>query len=104
MHPDLRASDADRHAVAEHLAGHAAAGRLTLDEFDSRVRSAWTAQTYADLYRLLADLPAPASATRVPATPGPATHAPRLELVAIVLAVLLVLLGLAAPAMAGGCM
>jgi hypothetical protein len=83
VHPDLRASDADRHAVAEQLAGHTAAGRLTIDEFDSRVRAAWAAQTHADLRRLLADLPAP-----VPTAPVPASQARRFELVAIVLAVL----------------
>jgi hypothetical protein len=99
MHPGLRASDTERHAVAEQLAGHTAAGRLTLDEFDSRVRSAWAAQTRADLHRLLADLPAPISTA-----PIPASQARHLELVAIVLAVLVAVLGLAVPAIAGGTM
>lgn len=53
----LRASDADRHAVGEILREAAGDGRLTLDELDDRLTAAANARTYADLDRLVADLP-----------------------------------------------
>jgi hypothetical protein len=94
VHPDYRASDADRHAVAEQLARHTGAGRLTLDEFDQRVRAAWAAQTHADLHRLLLDLPGPIPASQAPNFwPG---------LVPVVVAVLVAVLGFAVPLMALG--
>jgi hypothetical protein len=68
--PNLRASDADREAVAQQLRDHYAAGRITLDEFDERTTTTYAAKTFGDLDGLLADLPAaevvPAPATRVP--------------------------------------
>lgn len=52
-----RASDADReHAVAQ-LGVHLGAGRLTMDEFDERVKAAYAAATVGQLRALLADLP-----------------------------------------------
>jgi hypothetical protein len=56
----LRVGDAERLAVADQLAAHATAGRLTLHEYDQRVVAAWTAVTRTDLDRLLNDLPVPA--------------------------------------------
>jgi hypothetical protein len=53
----LRASDADREAVAERLRLAHADGRLDLAEFDERVAAAYAARTYADLAPLTADLP-----------------------------------------------
>jgi hypothetical protein len=55
--PHLRASDADRAAVATALGEHMAAGRLTLAEFEERVGLAFEAKTYGGLAALTADLP-----------------------------------------------
>ena len=60
--PDLvhmRAADADRHKVAERLKAALDEGRLSLHEYDDRVREAYAAQTYADLQHLITDLPQP---------------------------------------------
>ncbi|HWO67334.1 MAG TPA: DUF1707 domain-containing protein [Umezawaea sp.] len=55
--PTMRAADNDREAIVERLTRAQAEGRLDLSEFDHRVQQAWTAQTYADLAALIADLP-----------------------------------------------
>src|SRR4051794_25152745 len=57
-HSSLRASDADRDAVAERLRRAAVEGRLDPDELEERLHSALRARTYGDLERLLDDLPA----------------------------------------------
>jgi Domain of unknown function (DUF1707) len=54
----LRASDADRDAVAERLRQAAVEGRLDPDELEQRLHIALRARTYGDLNRLLTDLPA----------------------------------------------
>jgi len=54
----LRASDADRDSVAERLNKAFSEGRLSKDEYDSRLESAFSARTYADLDQVLIDLPA----------------------------------------------
>jgi Domain of unknown function (DUF1707) len=54
----LRASDADREAVAERLRRAAVEGRLEPDEFEERLHAALRARTYGDLRPLLSDLPA----------------------------------------------
>ncbi|WP_198154144.1 DUF1707 SHOCT-like domain-containing protein [Catenuloplanes japonicus] len=56
--PLLRASDTDRRRVVADLERHTAAGRLTLDEFTSRVDAALAARTHGDLGNVVADLPA----------------------------------------------
>jgi len=53
----LRAADEDRQKVAEFLHTALNEGRLTLAEYDDRVRTAYAARTYADLDALLNDLP-----------------------------------------------
>src|ERR1700730_7644265 len=53
----FRASHADRDQVIGTLADAFVQGRLTKDEFDSRVAQAFAARTYADLAPLTADLP-----------------------------------------------
>jgi hypothetical protein len=58
----LRASDADREQIAEQLRRAATEGRLSPDELDERLGSALAAQTYGELDRLVADLPAPSRA------------------------------------------
>ena|SRR6202035_3108641 len=67
---EVRASDAERYAVAEALRSHCAAGRLQVGELEARLAAALSAVTVEDLDRLLADLPGE--------RPGPvrAQHAP----------------------------
>jgi len=55
--PQMRASDADRERLVEQLREHHAAGRLTLDEFEERMRKAYESRTYGDLRVLTRDLP-----------------------------------------------
>ena len=54
----MRASNAERDAVAGRLQDAFAEGRLDDDEFDERMRAALTAKTHAELDRVLTDLPA----------------------------------------------
>jgi Domain of unknown function (DUF1707) len=52
--PDLRASDAEREHAVEIL-GHAATeGRLSVDELDERIQSAYATHTVRELDRLVA--------------------------------------------------
>jgi hypothetical protein len=77
---EWRVGDAEREAVAEQLREHYAAGRLTIDEFRSRLDAAYSAATSADLRRVTSDLPtagpSPAGAawgaTGIAPPPGPA--------------------------------
>jgi hypothetical protein len=71
----LRASDAERQAIADRLNAAVGEGRLTLEEFSDRVGSAYAARTHGELERLVTDLPAPSerSAIVVDAYPIPAT-------------------------------
>ncbi|HEU4348389.1 MAG TPA: DUF1707 domain-containing protein [Actinoplanes sp.] len=55
----MRAADADRQKVADRLQAALDEGRLSLHEYDERVKAAYAARTYADLLGLLTDLPAP---------------------------------------------
>jgi hypothetical protein len=55
----LRVSDADREQAAESLRMAAGDGRLTLDELDERLTTAYAAKTYADLQAVTSDLPGP---------------------------------------------
>jgi len=55
----LRAADADRHKIADQLKAALDEGRLSLNEYDERVRDAYAARTYADLLVIVADLPKP---------------------------------------------
>jgi Domain of unknown function (DUF1707) len=61
--PHLRASDADRAAVAEVLGAHMSAGRLSVAEYDERLARAYAARTYGELDELTTDLPATRSST-----------------------------------------
>jgi Domain of unknown function (DUF1707) len=74
----FRASDADRERAVELLRGHAAVGRLTVEELDERCAAALEARTFGELDALTADLPpiAPPPA----AVPPPAPPSPRYEL------------------------
>ena len=69
-HPTTRISDDDRRTAADELRAAQAQGRLTLAEYDDRLKAVGEATTYADLSRLFRDLPAgaaPAKAGRAPA-------------------------------------
>ncbi|BFU47121.1 DUF1707 domain-containing protein [Krasilnikovia sp. MM14-A1004] len=55
----MRASDADRQQIADRLKAALDEGRLSLAEYDDRVRDAYAARTYADLLELTTDLPQP---------------------------------------------
>ena len=63
---ELRAGDADRERVADRLRIALDEGRLNLHEYDDRLREAYAARTYADLDRLLVDIPASGSGLAVP--------------------------------------
>jgi hypothetical protein len=56
--PFVRASDADRDAVAGLLRDAHAEGRLTVEEFTERLDAAYAARTHGDLVPLTSDLPA----------------------------------------------
>ncbi|WP_245627723.1 DUF1707 SHOCT-like domain-containing protein [Actinomadura oligospora] len=53
----IRASDAEREAVVEHLRVASVEGRLTFAELAERTGAAYTAVTRADLEAVVADLP-----------------------------------------------
>jgi hypothetical protein len=53
----LRASDADREAIAERLRRATGEGRLLAEELEERLGTALSARTYGELDALVADLP-----------------------------------------------
>src|ERR1700758_5130460 len=53
----LRVADEDREQAVDELREHALAGRLTAEELEERIGSAYRATTRGDLDRLKADLP-----------------------------------------------
>ena len=55
---DFRVSDADRHQVIERLQRHTSEGRLTLDEFETRLAEVHEAKTGDALRNALRELPA----------------------------------------------
>lgn len=60
--PVVRASDAEREAVVTRLTDAVGEGRLTVEEFSSRMERAYEARTQAELEPLTRDLPADAAA------------------------------------------
>jgi hypothetical protein len=68
--PAIRASDRERDAATVRLQEAFAEGRLDDTEFDTRMRSALSARTRADLDRLLADLPQASPEASRPAVAG----------------------------------
>jgi Domain of unknown function (DUF1707) len=75
---ELRAADVDRQFVADKLKAALDEGRLSLGEYDDRLRETYAARTYGDLDRLLADLPGARRSQLVPPPPHAAAqpHAP----------------------------
>lgn len=61
---EMRVSDADREAVAERLRTAQDEGRLTLAEYDERLRAAYASVTFNELKPLTADLPKTKSAEK----------------------------------------
>jgi hypothetical protein len=59
MHASLRASDTDREQLVDVLKSAFGEGRLTQDEYTTRMEQAYTAKTYGELRALVADLPGP---------------------------------------------
>ncbi len=66
--PGVRIGDAERQAAARRLEQHYADGRLTWDELDERLATAYAARVEADLTPLFADLPALPPPPAPPAT------------------------------------
>jgi Domain of unknown function (DUF1707)/Domain of unknown function (DUF4190) len=56
---NMRACDADRDRVAELLGVAYSEGRLSREEYDERLERAFSGRTYADLARIMTDLPVP---------------------------------------------
>jgi hypothetical protein len=59
----LRAADVDRAFVADLLKKAVDEGRLSLNEYDERLRHTYDARTYGDLDQIIADLPRPSRRT-----------------------------------------
>jgi len=73
--PALRASDADREAVAEQLRVASVDGRIDAEELEQRLSAVFSARWVADLDRLVADVsppPPPAPLAPPPYAPYPA--------------------------------
>jgi Domain of unknown function (DUF1707) len=95
-HSSLRASDADRDAVAERLHQAAVEGRLEPYELEERLETALRARTYGELDPLLRDLPRRSPARRPPARSAPGLVA----LIAVRLVVFLLVVAAVAVAFA----
>ncbi|GAA0717625.1 DUF1707 domain-containing protein [Dactylosporangium roseum] len=54
---NVRAADVDRQFVAERLKAGLDEGRLSLGEYDDRLKETYAARTYGDLDKVLRDLP-----------------------------------------------
>jgi hypothetical protein len=75
MNPAWLAGSADRERTVGVLRAGFTEGRLTQDELDDRIGRAYAARTYADLWKLTADLPIgplpyPGGLPAVPWEPG----------------------------------
>jgi hypothetical protein len=71
----LRIGDAERDAAATDLGEHYAAGRLTIDELNERLDATFSAKTFGQLTRIMADLPGPGRLAWLTAGHGVAPHA-----------------------------
>jgi hypothetical protein len=78
--PALRASDADREAVAERLRVASVDGRIDSEELEQRLEQVYAARWVGELDRLVADVvppppPAPPAPAPAPAYPYPQPYA-----------------------------
>src|SRR3954462_11495141 len=96
----LRASDAHRERTATLLRDHCAAGRLTAEELEERLETAYAAKTLGELDALLADLPGPA-AVRRPDRSRPAPWRGRAPFVPVAILAVAVAVAVAASAATG---
>ncbi|MCB1289316.1 DUF1707 domain-containing protein [Mycolicibacterium sp.] len=71
--PATRASDDDRIQVAQLLSEAASHGRLTIDEYETRLNKAYAANSYDQLDRLTYDLPEAMEYRRGKIRPAPST-------------------------------
>lgn len=71
--PATRASDDDRIQVAQLLSEAASHGRLTIDEYETRLNKAYAAKSYDQLDRLTYDLPEAMEYRRGKIRPAPST-------------------------------
>ena len=71
--PAMRASDDDRIQVAQLLSEAASHGRLTIDEYETRLNKAYAANSYDQLDRLTYDLPEAMEYRRGKIRPAPST-------------------------------
>lgn len=77
---DLRASDQDRHRIAEQLHAAAAEGRIDLDELGDRLETLYAARTYGELVPLTRDLPVAAAARPVARTAPDGSDGPAVSI------------------------
>lgn len=68
--PLLRASDSDRGRVVELLSEALGLGQISFAEYEDRSKEAVEARTYADLDRLVVDLPAAQAPPQSPVAPA----------------------------------
>jgi len=92
---DIRASDAEREAVADAVRDHAAAGRIDADELEARLERTYGARLRADLAPIVADLPSLETA------PRPRRSLPRVAAIPPVLAIAVLLIAIWAVTGAG---
>jgi Flp pilus assembly protein TadB len=92
----LRASDADRDAVADRLHHAAVEGRLEPEELEERLHRALRARTYGELRRLVADLPGTRTQRRASTGLTVAKVAFRVALALVALAAVLTVLAVMA--------
>jgi hypothetical protein len=98
----LRASHADREYLLEVLKAAFVQGRLTKNEFDTRVGQTLASRTYGELAALTADIPAGPVAAQSPRQPARARPAhPENKVVNSCACAALALLVLAAPVLTG---
>src|SRR3954452_12943950 len=74
--PALRASDADREAVAERLRVPSVDGRIDEEELEQRLAAVYRARWVADLDRLVADVVPPPPPAPLPPPQYPAPYVP----------------------------
>jgi len=78
---EMRAADVDRQFVAERLKAALDEGRLSLMEYDDRLKETYSAKTYGDLDQVIADLPGftPVENSQLAQVPQPMQPLPHQE-------------------------
>jgi hypothetical protein len=74
--PALRASDADREAVAERVRVACVDGRIDSEELEQRLAATYGARTVAELDRIVADISPPPPPAPPPGPYAPAPYVP----------------------------